>query len=108
MFLQREAGFFGAMDGASRFVRGDAVAGLLITLINVIAGMIIGMIQNDMSFTNAADTFTRLTVGDGLVSQIPALIVSVASALMVSEGACPKAPTKLCSGSLVSTPRRWA
>jgi len=83
--LQSEADFFGAMDGASKFVRGDAVAGLLITAINVIGGMIIGMVQNDLSFAEAADTYTRLTVGDGLVSQIPALIISVGAGLMVSK-----------------------
>ena len=84
--LQKEADFFGAMDGASKFVRGDAVAGLIITAINVIGGMIIGMVQRDMNFSHAADTFTRLTVGDGLVTQIPALVVSTAAGLMVSKG----------------------
>jgi flagellar biosynthesis protein FlhA len=83
--LQKEADFFGAMDGASKFVRGDAVAGLIITFINIIGGMIIGMAQNDLTFAEAADTYTRLTVGDGLISQIPALIVSVAAGLMVSK-----------------------
>jgi flagellar biosynthesis protein FlhA len=84
--LQKESDFFGAMDGASKFVRGDAVAGLIITAINVIGGMIIGMAQKDMTFSHAADTFTRLTVGDGLVTQIPALIISTAAGLMVSKG----------------------
>ena len=84
--LQKESEFFGAMDGASKFVRGDAVAGILITIINVIGGMIIGMVQNDMGFADAAGTYTRLTVGDGLVTQIPALVVSTAAGLMVSKG----------------------
>ncbi len=84
--LQKESDFFGAMDGASKFVRGDAVAGLIITAINVIGGMIIGMAQKGMAFTHAADTYTRLTVGDGLVTQIPALVVSTAAGLMVSKG----------------------
>ena len=84
--LQKESEFFGAMDGASKFVRGDAVAGILITIINVIGGMIIGMVQNDLGFGEAADTYTRLTVGDGLVTQIPALVVSTAAGLMVSKG----------------------
>ena len=84
--LQKESEFFGAMDGASKFVRGDAVAGILITIINVIGGMIIGMAQNDLGFSDAADTYTRLTVGDGLVTQIPALVVSTAAGLMVSKG----------------------
>jgi flagellar biosynthesis protein FlhA len=84
--MQKEADFFGAMDGASKFVRGDAIAGIIITFINVIGGMIIGMAQNDLPFAEAADSYTRLTVGDGLVSQIPALIVSTAAGLMVSKG----------------------
>ena len=83
--LQKETDFFGAMDGASKFVRGDAVASMIITAVNIIGGMIIGIVQNDMLFSEAADTYTRLTVGDGLISQIPALIVSVASGLMVSK-----------------------
>ena len=83
--LEDESTFFGAMDGASKFVRGDAIAGLLITLINVIGGMIIGVAQNDLGFKEAADTYTRLTVGDGLVSQIPALIVSTAAGMMVTK-----------------------
>ncbi|MBY0509816.1 MAG: flagellar biosynthesis protein FlhA, partial [Rhodospirillaceae bacterium] len=84
--LQKESDFFGAMDGASKFVRGDAVAGLIITAINVIGGMIIGMVQKDLSFSHAADTYTRLSIGDGLVTQIPALIVSTAAGIMVSKG----------------------
>ncbi|MGB0683076.1 MAG: flagellar biosynthesis protein FlhA [Magnetovibrionaceae bacterium] len=93
--LEDESTFFGSMDGASKFVRGDAIAGLLITVINVLGGMIIGMAQNNMAFIDAADTYTRLTVGDGLVSQIPALIVSTAAGMMVTksgtEGATEKA-----------------
>ena len=84
--LQKESDFFGAMDGASKFVRGDAVAGIIITAINVVGGMIIGMIQRDLPFAKAADIYTRLTVGDGLVTQIPALIVSTAAGIMVSKG----------------------
>ena len=84
--LQKESDFFGAMDGASKFVRGDAVAGLIITAINVIGGMIIGMAQKGMTFSHAADIYTRLTIGDGLVTQIPALVVSTAAGLMVSKG----------------------
>ena len=83
--LEEESSFFGAMDGASKFVRGDAIAGILITFINVVAGMIIGVAQQDMTFADAADTYTRLTVGDGLVSQIPALIVSTAAGMMVTQ-----------------------
>src|SRR3546814_12634645 len=77
--LSQESGFFGSMDGASKFVRGDAIAGLIITVIKVVGGMIIGMAQQGMSFTDASMTSTLLTVGDGLASQIPALIVSAAA-----------------------------
>ncbi|MDV7339005.1 flagellar biosynthesis protein FlhA [Terasakiella sp. A23] len=83
--LQDESTFFGAMDGASKFVRGDAIAGILITFINVIGGIIIGVVQKDLAMAEAADSYTRLTVGDGLVSQIPALIVSTAAGLLVTK-----------------------
>ncbi len=83
--LEDESTFFGAMDGAAKFVRGDAVAGLLITFINVIGGMIIGVAQQDLSFSDAADTYVSLTVGDGLVTQIPALIVSTAAGMVVTK-----------------------
>jgi len=83
--LEEESTFFGAMDGAAKFVRGDAVAGLLITFINVIGGIIIGVAQKGLSFTQATNNYTLLTVGDGLVSQIPALIVSIAAGLMVTK-----------------------
>ncbi|WP_425498720.1 flagellar biosynthesis protein FlhA [Pannonibacter anstelovis] len=83
--LEEESTFFGAMDGASKFVRGDAIAGLLITFINVIAGIIIGVAQMGLTFGEAAQNYTLLTVGDGLVSQIPALIVSTAAGILVSK-----------------------
>ena len=83
--LEAESAFFGNMDGASKFVRGDAIAGLLITFINIIAGMIIGVLQQGLSFQQAANNYTLLTVGDGLVSQIPSLIVSTAAGLLVSK-----------------------
>ena len=81
----RDRGFFGAMDGASKFVRGDAIAGLLVVFINIIGGMIIGIAQQGMPFAEAARTYTLLTVGDGLVTQVPALIVSTAAGLLVSK-----------------------
>lgn len=100
--LEDESGFFGAMDGASKFVRGDAVAGLLVVFINVIGGMIIGIAQQGMPFIEAARSYTLLTVGDGLVTQIPALIVSTAAGLLVSKagvsGAADKALLKQFSG----------
>ena len=83
--LEQESTFFGAMDGAAKFVRGDAIAGLLIIFINIIGGMIIGVAQKDMAAGDAAEAYTHLTIGDGLVSQIPALIVSVASGMLVSK-----------------------
>lgn len=83
--LEIETNFFGAMDGAAKFVRGDAIAGLLITFINIIAGMIIGIVQQGISFQEASTTYTLLTVGDGLVSQVPSLIVSTASGMLVSK-----------------------
>ncbi len=84
--LTEETNFYGAMDGAAKFVRGDAVAGVLITIINIIGGIIIGVVQNHISFVDALHSYTLLTVGDGLVAQIPSLIVSVASGLLVSKG----------------------
>ncbi|HYC03572.1 MAG TPA: flagellar biosynthesis protein FlhA [Azospirillaceae bacterium] len=98
--LEDESQFFGAMDGASKFVRGDAVAGLIITFVNVIVGMIIGVGQKDMSFTDAGQTYTLLTVGDGLVSQIPALIVSLAAGLMVSKSGSAGSTDKALFGQL--------
>jgi flagellar biosynthesis protein FlhA len=100
--LEDESGFFGAMDGASKFVRGDAIAGLLVVLINVIGGMVIGIMQQGLSFTEAARAYTLLTVGDGLVTQVPALIVSIAAGLLVSKagvaGAADKALLSQFSG----------
>jgi flagellar biosynthesis protein FlhA len=84
--LEEESSFFGSMDGASKFVRGDAIAGLLITAINVFGGIIIGYFRHGMELSEAADVFVKLSVGDGLVSQIPALIVSLAAGLIVSRG----------------------
>ena len=83
--ISEEADFYGAMDGASKFVRGDAIAGLMITAINIIGGLIIGTVQQGMAFGDAARTYTILTVGDGLVTQIPALLISTAAGLVVSR-----------------------
>ncbi len=83
--IQREADFYGAMDGASKFVRGDAVAGILITLINVVGGFAIGVVQRDMTLVESLQTYTLLSVGDGLVSQIPSLIVSFAAGVLVTR-----------------------
>lgn len=83
--VEQEADFHGAMDGASKFVKGDAIAGIIIVLINIIFGIIIGMVQMDMSFGEAVDTYMRLTVGDGLVSQIPALLIATATGIVVTR-----------------------
>ncbi len=80
-----EADFYGSMDGASKFVRGDAVAGILITVINIIGGLTIGMAQHDMAFSDAGHNYTLLTIGDGLVAQIPSLLLSVAAGIVVSR-----------------------
>ena len=83
--IAQEAEFFGAMDGASKFVRGDAVAGILIMVINVVGGLLVGMLQHDLDFAKAANNYTLLTIGDGLVAQIPALIISTAAGIVVSR-----------------------
>ncbi len=83
--LEAESSFFGSMDGAAKFVRGDAIAGLVITFINIVGGITIGAFRHNMPVLEAADTYVRLTVGDGLVTQIPALLVSVSSGLLVSK-----------------------
>ncbi len=85
LMISQEADFYGAMDGASKFVRGDAIAGLIITVINIIGGLIIGTIQKGMPFVEAAQTYTILTIGDGLVSQIPALIISTSAGIVISR-----------------------
>ncbi len=102
--LEDESGFFGAMDGASKFVRGDAIAGLLVVFINIIGGMIIGIAQQGMTFADAARTYTLLTVGDGLVTQVPALIVSTAAGLLVSKAGLNEAADKALLRQLSSYP----
>jgi flagellar biosynthesis protein FlhA len=103
--LEEESSFFGSMDGASKFVRGDAIAGILITFVNIIGGIIIGVAQNGMSFGDAARTYTLLTVGDGLVSQVPALIVSTAAGLLVSKAGVSGAADKALAKQLASMPK---
>ncbi len=106
--LESESSFFGAMDGASKFVRGDAIAGLLITFINVIGGMIVGVAQKGLSVGDAASTYTLLTVGDGLVSQIPALIVSTAAGLLVSKAGVEGTADKALMAQLSGYPKALA
>ncbi|MEM9364451.1 MAG: flagellar biosynthesis protein FlhA [Planctomycetota bacterium] len=85
--IAAQADFYGAMDGASKFVRGDAIAGIVITLVNVIGGLYIGVMQYGMTFSQAGELFTKLTIGDGLVSQVPALLISLAAGLLVTRSA---------------------
>ncbi len=103
--LESESNFFGAMDGASKFVRGDAIAGLLITLINIIGGIVIGVAQMGMSLSDAGASYTLLTIGDGLVSQIPALIVSVAAGLLVSKAGVEGTADKALAAQLGENPK---
>lgn len=102
--LEAESGFFGAMDGASKFVRGDAIAALLITAINIIGGIIIGMVSHQLPFEQAADHYTRLTVGEGLVAQVPSLIISVAAGLLVAKAGVEGAADKALAKQLASYP----
>ncbi|MEZ0323935.1 MAG: flagellar biosynthesis protein FlhA [Hydrogenothermaceae bacterium] len=103
--IQREADFYGAMDGATKFIRGDAIAGIIITLINIIGGIIIGMVQRGMDFGSALNNFTILTIGDGLVSQIPALITSTAAGLMVTRAASEMDLGREITSQLTSYPK---
>ena len=103
--LEDEASFYGAMDGASKFVRGDAIAALLITFINVAGGIVIGVAQQSMSFLDAAKSYTLLTVGDGLVSQVPALIVSTAAGLLVSKAGVRGSADKALGRQLSTYPK---
>jgi flagellar biosynthesis protein FlhA len=105
MKIQKEADFYGAMDGASKFVRGDAVAGILITLVNVIAGFAIGVFQMDLSLAESMQKFTLLSIGDGLVSQIPALIISVGAGLLVTRASGSSNLGSAMAGQLFQYPR---
>lgn len=103
--IRKEADFYGAMDGASKFVRGDAIAGILITVINIIGGLIIGTIQLDMSIGDALETYTILTVGDGLVSQMPALLISTAAGIIVTRAGNDDTLAKTVTAQLFTKPR---
>lgn len=98
--LEAESSFYGAMDGAANFVRGDAIAGLLITFINIVGGIIIGVAQQDLTIAAAAENYTVLTVGDGLVSQIPALVVSTSAGLLVTKTGLTESAGRLVFGQL--------
>ncbi len=102
--LEQESTFFGAMDGASKFVRGDAVAGLIITFINVIGGILIGTLQHKMALTDAANTYVQLTIGDGLVTQVPAIIISIAAGFLVSKAGVEGTADKALVTQLATNP----
>ena len=102
--LQQEVDFYGAMDGASKFVKGDAIAGIIITIINVLGGIIIGVVMMDMSFGEAVQNFIRLTIGDGLVSQISALLISVSAGILVTKSSSEKNFGNLLGKQLTSAP----
>jgi flagellar biosynthesis protein FlhA len=105
MEVGQEAEFYGSMDGASKFVRGDAIAGLLIMVINIIGGLIVGMVQHDMSFAAAGKNYTLLTIGDGLVAQIPSLVISTAAGVIVSRVATEEDIGTQLTGQLFTNPR---
>jgi flagellar biosynthesis protein FlhA len=102
--LEEESSFFGSMDGASKFVRGDAIAGLIILAVNIFGGIIIGVTRHGLSLSAASDVFTKLSVGDGLVSQIPALIISLAAGLLVAKGGTRGSADKAVLGQLSGYP----
>lgn len=103
--LEKEASFYGAMDGASKFVKGDAVAGVIILLINIIAGWIIGVAQMDMDWLTALQTFSLLTIGDGIVSQVPALIIAVATGIIVTRSSADRQLSTEVFSQLSSVPK---
>src|SRR5262245_653875 len=103
--IEAEADFYGAMDGASKFVRGDAIAGLVITAINVVGGFVIGVGQHGVDWATAAETYTVLTIGDGLVSQLPALLVSTAAGIIVTRAAARADLGTEVAGQLLTSPR---
>lgn len=103
--IEDESTFYGAMDGANKFVRGDAIAGVIITFINLVGGMIIGMLQRDMPFDSAVKTYTLLTIGDGLVTQIPSLIISLSAGLLVTKAGVVGSTDKAIFGQLSRYPQ---
>ncbi|MBX3392907.1 MAG: flagellar biosynthesis protein FlhA [Phycisphaeraceae bacterium] len=103
--ISQEADFFGAMDGASKFVRGDSIAGLIITVVNILGGFAVGMLQRGWPAGDVAQTYTKLTIGDGLTSQIPSFVVSLAAALIVTRSGSRQGLGEEMTGQLISQPR---
>ncbi len=106
--ISRESEYYGAMDGANKFVRGDAIAGIIITIINIVGGFAIGVFQNGMTFSDAAQNYTILTIGDGLVSQVPALIISTAAGIIVTRAGAENNLGREIGAQLLSRPRAMA
>ncbi|MBK7405761.1 MAG: flagellar biosynthesis protein FlhA [Phycisphaerales bacterium] len=106
--ISQEADFFGAMDGASKFVRGDAVAGIIITAVNIVGGLAVGIIERGWPFMQTAQVFTKLTIGDGLTSQIPSFVISIAAALIVTRSGSKEDLGEELTGQLISQPRGLA
>ena len=106
--IASEADFYGSMDGASKFVRGDAVAGILILFINIIGGLAIGMVQHELEFSRAMEVYSLLTIGDGLVAQIPSLLLSTAAAMMVTRVSDSKDMGEQITGQMFSSPKALA
>lgn len=106
--IAQEADFYGSMDGASKFVRGDAVAGILILVINIVGGLVIGMMQHSLEFADAVQKYALLTIGDGLVAQIPSLLLSVAAAIMVTRNSASSEMGEQISNQMFATPRALA
>jgi flagellar biosynthesis protein FlhA len=103
--VAQEAEFYGAMDGASKYVRGDAVAGIMVTVINIVGGLIVGMVQHDLDFGSALKNYTLLAIGDGLVAQIPSLIISTAAGVVVSRVASEQDISGQLIGQLFAKPQ---
>ncbi|MEK7298951.1 MAG: flagellar biosynthesis protein FlhA, partial [Candidatus Margulisiibacteriota bacterium] len=106
--LERESTFFGSMDGANKFVKGDAIAGIIIMLVNIIGGLLIGRFQQGLTLADSLQTYSRLTIGDGLVSQIPALLISIATGLIVTKSVSEESLGKDVSTQILSQPRSFA
>ncbi|MGE4170357.1 MAG: flagellar biosynthesis protein FlhA [Candidatus Margulisiibacteriota bacterium] len=106
--LEKESTFFGSMDGANKFVKGDAVAGIIIVIINIVGGLAIGRFQQGLSMTESFQVFTRLTVGDGLVAQVPALLISIATGLVVTKSASDESLGKDVAAQILSQPKAFA
>lgn len=103
--IEREADFYGSMDGASKFVRGDAIAGIIITIVNVVGGLLIGVLQKDLDLATAAKNYTMLTIGDGLLAQIPALIISTAAGIIVTRSGSEENMGAEVTGQLLNNPK---